>query len=123
MIALEDLKIKAYEHAIKAIKQPKYTAAANTAFTLYQELQLKATRYISAPQNYSNFRQECELEIQKAKTVLETHRGYKQILLDILNVVFAVVGWLNNRDWRFFKANTASMIIVEDIRKNLSPNS
>jgi len=122
MMLLEDLKIKAYQHAIKAIKNPNYAEAAETAFTLYQSLEKKAKHYFSSPQNYPNFRQECNDEIQQAHGVLAHHRGYKQILLDIVNALLALVSVLIYKDWRFFKANTASIEIVEEIRKNLAPN-
>ena len=56
--------------------------------------------------------------------MLEVHREYKQVLVDILNVlltaVTAGVKFFTTGDWRFFKTNTDSMNIVNDINKNIA---
>ncbi|RUR08136.1 hypothetical protein [Legionella sp. km772] len=119
MNLLEDLKIKAYQHAVQAVKKPHYNDAAETAFSLYQALHAKAIRYFNSPRDYPRFRSECEAEIQAARDILAVHRGYKQLLLDIVNVLLSVVSLLINNDWRFFKSNTASLELVDNISKNL----
>ena len=116
---LNDLKVKACTHALKALTNSTYEAAAKSAFELYQSLHKKTLHYVNNPTKYQTFKIECEQDIQNARGILETHRGYKQILLDIVNALFVVVGWLKNGNWRLFKANTDSMNVVEEIRKRI----
>lgn len=58
--------------------------------------------------------------MQKAHEVLAQHRGYKQLFLDILNALFAIVNLIINKDWRFFKARTKSIEIVDKLKENLA---
>jgi hypothetical protein len=116
---LEELKLKAFSHTIKSLSNLKYNEAASTAFSLYKTLLEKTNQYFKDPDAHPNFKRECEQEIHAAQPVLAIHKGFKQILLDIINVVFALVGLIKNRDWRLFKANTDSINIVEEISRNL----
>ena len=117
---LEDLKIKSYQHELKGSKEPRYFTAAQTAYILYKSLEDKTKRYLKSPKEYPGFKQECEQEIQKAQEVLAQHRGYKQLFLDNLNALFAVVSLIINKDWRFFKARTKSIEIVDELKENLA---
>lgn len=125
LIVLEDLKIKAYAHAINARnalcqdRAVKSIDAAKTAFELYQSLHQKISHGLNNPQAYPAMRQACEQDIQKARGVLEVHRGYKQILLNIVNLLVALANILTNRTYRFFNTNTDSVTIVENINAHL----
>ena len=118
--ALDLLKIKAYSHAIQAIDKPKYDEVATTAFNLYQSLRTKIDTYFDTPKsNAIQLKEECQKAIDKAKPILEVHRGYKQLFLDIINLLFAAVSWLKTGDWRLFKANTESMNIANQINEHV----
>ncbi|MBA3536763.1 MAG: hypothetical protein H0T84_09165, partial [Tatlockia sp.] len=58
----------------------------------------------------------CEEKIRTAEETLGSHRGYKQIFWDILNVFLSGITlkffWSNN--WRYIEAKTASQEIVDE---------
>lgn len=116
LIYLNQLKAKACEHAMKAITQPGFEQVAETAFNLYCDLNRKTETYLKNPKaNRTSFQE----SIEKAKPVLNQHRGYKQLLLDILNVALTCVSFQYHRfassSWRFFKEDTATMKITNKI--------
>ena len=113
---LGKLKIKAYSHAVKSVKDSTYKDVAQTAFQLYHNLDQEIKQMgITYKPNYTALIN----QINKAKPILETHRGYKQILVDILNAcltVFTVgVKACFSSDWRFFKTNTDSINVVNEV--------
>jgi hypothetical protein len=120
LCALEELKLKSLSHCITAIDNPKYGQVAQSSFELYQILRSEAEQFIKAPNAHAAiFRKNCEEAINNAKPVLGQHRGFKQILLDILNVIFAISALFRNGNWRLFEANTASMNTVNKVLKNM----
>lgn len=119
--ALEALKVKACSHAIKAMKNEGYKPAATTALQLYRDLR---TTWKNPDLSLNDRRKNCQELINNAKGVLGTHRGYKQILLDIVNAILAVLSFYKLKEipsgkWRFFEANTASAHIVEHISDSM----
>jgi hypothetical protein len=120
--ALEDLKLKSLSHCINAIDDPKYEQAAQSSFVLYQTLHTEANQFLTDPNANANatlFRKNCGKAIDNAKPVLEQHRGFKQMLLDIANVIFAVTALFRNGNWRLFEAKTSSMNTVNNVLKNM----
>ncbi|RUR19431.1 DUF3638 domain-containing protein [Legionella sp. km535] len=113
---LEELKLKSLEHAIKATSNPKYDQPARIAFELYQTLRGEVKTLLTNPKdNAFVFKNNCMDAMNKAKPVLQEHRGYKQIFLDIINVVFAVTALFRNGSWRLFEARTSSMNTVNKV--------
>jgi hypothetical protein len=118
--ALNELKLKSLSHSLKAMDNPKYEQAAESSFTLYQKLHAETEHFLNNPHaNAAAFRTNCENAINNAKPVLEQHRGFKQILLDIVNVLFAVTALFRNGNWRLFEAKTASMRTVNKVLQNM----
>ncbi|MBL7481279.1 DUF3638 domain-containing protein [Legionella bononiensis] len=130
---LEELRLKSLSHAIKATHNPKYEQPARVAFDLYHKLKGEVnTLLINPKDNAALFKKNCTDALEKAKPVLEKHRGYKQIVLDIINVLFAITALFRGGNWRLFEARTASMNtankvlgsmdkLIEESAKNLIP--
>ena len=113
LAALESLKILSCRHVITGLKNPKYSLASETAFNLYQKLHKDTHNCFKAKHpNIKRYKEECQVEIDKASGVLGEHRGYKQVLVDIINVILAIPTLILTRkghDWRLFKVDTNSM--------------
>lgn len=121
--ALERLKLKAYTHALRAIDDQDYVAAANTALDLHQVLRNEYASYCKT-KNGHGFQTTCEEAIDKASNVLGEHRGNKQAFLDIINVVLAILTvykltQIGSGNWRFFKAKTESMEIATAVNDSI----
>jgi hypothetical protein len=115
-LAIDKLKIKAIAHAIKANDNDKYGCAARAAFVLYTTLDAQAKSYFKNPtaENAKKFKAKCRSAIDSAKPVLGEHRGYKQILVDIINAVLVIFALIKKGKWRFFQVDTDS---VKEINK------
>ncbi|RUR13896.1 DUF3638 domain-containing protein [Legionella sp. km772] len=115
--AIERLKIKAFTHAMNSKTNPDYAASAKVAFELQRTLSAHTEQIIM---KRTPIIKSMLLSIDEASVILAKHRGYKQILLDILNLVVVILSFgLNtsiNRDWRFFKAKTDSAALLDDIK-------
>jgi hypothetical protein len=127
---LDKLKFKAYSHMLAALEHPEYQEVAKTAFTLYSNLineYQKIARSSSVPikQNTDTieFRKKSISYIEQAIPILEQHRGYKKLLVDLLNVFLACstlgVKYLTTGNWRFFEAKTKSLVLAEEIYENV----
>jgi hypothetical protein len=120
---LESLKILACKHAVIGRKEPAYAVAARTAFDLYQTLHKETTICFSQTKpSLKNYKENCKQAIEKAEPVLGKHRGYKQKLLDILNVILAYMTFSppqKGTKWRFFEAKTASMQQVKKVEDKI----
>jgi hypothetical protein len=119
--SLEALKIKSYTHAIKALHHKKYEDVSITAFGLYQTLNTAFENYKRHPDHphANEFKMDSQKAIEKAKPILEVHRGYKQILLDIINIILSFAALFKKGSWRFFKAKTASEQIANTISEQI----
>jgi hypothetical protein len=119
-LALDELKIKSYTHAIKAIRDKKYEEVAKTAFGLYQTLNLEFENYKRNPAEYAiQFKNNSQKAIDQAKPILQVHRGYKQIFLDIINIICSFAALFKKGSWRFFEAKTASLQVANKISENI----
>ncbi len=117
---LNALKIKACNHAVEALHDQKYEQVAKDAFTLYHTLHTEMKTFVADPATYSKeFKKNCIDAIKQVEPVLKQHRGYKQALLDIINVIFAVTALFRKGGWRFFEADTASIQTVNKIIENI----
>ncbi|KTC85093.1 hypothetical protein, partial [Legionella brunensis] len=121
--ALEELRVKAYSHAILALKDDKYKNVAETAVNLYKGLRENHVKYMKGELTEERFQQNCKQAIRDAKPVLDQHRGYKQVLVDILNVILALPSLIGTGNWRLFKAKTESTKIVDKIIENIDENA
>ena len=63
--------------------------------------------------------------MEAAKPILQEHRGYgyKQILLDIINILLSPLAWAITGQWRLFHADTASMQAVNKITEDLESSA
>ncbi len=117
ILAIEKLRIKAFTNALKAMTKDSYKEVAKTTFELYQQLSSQKEQIFKGHNQGIN---SIVLSIKHAKPVLETHRGNKQIILDILNVLLTIATFglktYTTRDWRFFKVNTDSLTVANNIK-------
>ncbi|EHL31678.1 DUF3638 domain-containing protein [Legionella drancourtii] len=120
LIALESLRVLACKHVVTGLKKPQYATAAQTAFTLYQTLRKETDAcFAETKPNLKTYQQRCQQAINDAEPVLGTHRGYKQALLDILNVILAYITFnppKKGEKWRFFEADTDS---IKQVKKSV----
>ncbi|HAT2038053.1 TPA: lpg1484 family Dot/Icm T4SS effector [Legionella pneumophila subsp. pneumophila] len=89
---LENIRKKAEELSKKAEVDPyHYESASKAANRLHQELLIASQLYFyhKTPEAYENFKQTCQREIERARPVLEQHRGWKPLLV---NVGAAIIG-------------------------------
>lgn len=80
------------EKKYKNLQERKEEQAYEVAKTLYEGLLHEGQRYFDHPQteqSYAQFKQHCTNLIEEAKEELETHRGFKQILG---NIMLAILG-------------------------------
>jgi hypothetical protein len=123
LASINSLKILACQHAIIGAKEPKYALASEAAFILYQKLiQETKTCFSEKHPKIKPYQETCKGAIEEAAKILGKHRGCKQKLLDILNVILAVATFhlpRKGEDWRFFKAKTSSMKTVKEATKGI----
>ena len=113
LAAIDGFKIKACSHVMKSLTDTNYAKVAAISFELYHALRHEVTcHFESGAPNMTALHQKCSDRIEVAMPVLQVHRGSKQALLDIVNVLLHCItlgfAMLGMNDWRFFKANTAS---------------
>ena len=123
-VALSGLKLKSYKFSLEAINNEAYHMAAKASFTLYNTLDLEVERYL-VEKDLPAFQARCKEHIEGAMTILMDHRGYKQALLDILNVICTGLtgGYFYRKDknnWRFFKTDTESFKVVDKFVRELN---
>jgi len=125
--ALDILKNQTYNMVIKSPNNAKYRRAAEVSFKLHTTLdQLAQDYFVHARPTQAiqdQFAAACRAAVAEASPILSQHRGYKQVLADILNVVLNVVtlGLLRpiRGRWRFFEPDTESMRCVKDVQAAL----
>lgn len=111
---LENIRKKAEELSKKAESDPsQYKSASEAANRLHQELLIASQLYFfhKTPEAYENFKQTCQIEIDRARSILEKHRGWKPILvnagaailgLGILYLIAASVNYYKTEGRHFF---------------------
>jgi len=122
MLSLQELECKVYTHAVNALIQPQsqYPQAAVAAFDLHQGLVKEVWQHYEAKTSTkAEFQQHCQALVDKHSPELSVHRGYKQWLLDFVNVLLICltlgIGSGQRQSWRFFEAKTDSMIICDKV--------
>lgn len=116
LASLEKLKIKTFTHALKAKTEPRYTDCTKAAFELQRKLSAHAELIMM---KRAPIIREMLNTINEASPTLATHRGYKQIILDILNLILTTLSFgltSKNGDWRLFKAKTDSLVLIEEVK-------
>lgn len=92
-LELANIKSKADEFTLKAIKDPQnYALAASASTRLYLQLKEASEVYFKnkTPEAYDTFKHTCEFEIAEARKVLENHREvWKPIMI---NIGAAIIG-------------------------------
>lgn len=116
LASLEKLKIKTFTHALKVKTEPRYTDCTKAAFELQRKLSAHAELIMM---KRSPIIREMLNTINEASPTLATHRGYKQMILDILNLILTTLSFgltSPNGDWRLFKAKTDSLTLIEEVK-------
>lgn len=128
MLSLQELECKVYTHTLNAISSPtsQYPQAAHAAFDLHQGLLKEVQRHYDAKTSTkAELQQNCQALMDTHSPELAVHRGYKQWLLDFVNVLLICltlgIGSGQRQSWRFFVANTDSINVTEKITANLTP--
>ena len=128
LATLDKLKIKACQHALKSLHDLKYLVVAKTAYDLYQQLRDQVEDYYANEPQYDKgfFLPRCTALIENARPTLEQHRGYKDILFTILNVILNAITFrfkdMTARHRFFLTAKTNSIGIVENIYETINEN-
>jgi hypothetical protein len=109
----------------KSLEQRQETLAAKTALDLHRDLTHLLYHYQGGKMALKAFVQACQNKIDKARPILSTHRGWSEILVNLLALVlmFAGIGYLMaaaiRRDLLFFKVKTDSLQKLENIEQGL----
>lgn len=134
-ISIEQLNIKREELSKKSVmKDDKYDIASKCAGECYTKLKaLSDDHFINKKIDFPKFRLDSLTQINQAKTVLEQHRGCKQILgnialaiagLGIFYVLAGLVNLANTRKFLFFKTDSADKLdSIEKAIKNIQTTS
>ncbi|MCH9756958.1 MAG: DUF3638 domain-containing protein [Gammaproteobacteria bacterium] len=126
--SLQDLNLAAYDLTLKAIKNPKkYKKASEVVFVLHQTLLTSTTQYYNKDISAETYAKTAQKAIQEALPELQKHRGLKQLLYDIANVIAFIlcIGRFilsGGQNLRFFEAKTEPEKIISDIKKNTPPD-
>ncbi len=120
-VSLEALRLKACEHVFTALTNDEYKPVAEAAINLYNELHQEMDDYLNKKTKPLEFHVNCKNAINDALPVLGTHRGYKQLCMDILNLILNVItlrfAWSNQ--WRFFEMKTDTVKTVDEFNENI----
>ena len=120
--AVEQLKLKAEAHAMKTKTNPLFEENAKKTAALHKKILANQEQIFKGNTAVIN---SLMLAIKDASPTLATHRGYKEVIYDVLNLLLNIVTFgLKSRttgDWRFFKPKTDSLLLVEEIKKCMEP--
>lgn len=105
------------------LKEPKAQQAAQI---LHQSLSLAGKHYFNREITYEVFKEQCDKAIADARPILQTHRGYKEVITNILLIVVSLARSLWNGKMTFFSVDTSSIKkvnAVEEHIKNIGPDN
>ncbi len=138
--ALQDqlalIQTKAAIFRSRAEKEISYTPARDAAENLYKDLSAALAEYNKNPKtkdSYTEFQKVSSAAINKAKPILEEHRGWKKILgnvglaIGLLGVGYVIAGLINlkvNNQFLFFnKTDSAKKVdkLEELVRNQPAP--
>jgi hypothetical protein len=88
LFQIEIWRQKAIQLQEKSNNDPNYLMAANTAKQLINSIEQYGDNYV-CDNDFERFKQQCTNAIENSRTILETHRGWKQILG---NITLAILG-------------------------------
>ncbi|MBL7481560.1 hypothetical protein [Legionella bononiensis] len=105
-----------------------YDKAAQTAVSLYERLQSAEQVFLNSGKpnqsNLQDFQKNCIDAVSDALPVLSDHRGWKQALVNFLSDVLSVLTFgmanLITGQYRFFKTQTQSEIVMQDFSATIS---
>ncbi|CEG56563.1 hypothetical protein [Legionella fallonii] len=109
--------------------KPEFIDAYAAAAHLYAALNKAGTLYFSNPQtqgSYEHFQSTCKTEIKTAREILDQHRGWTKILLNILAIVVtggvgyaiaAGIDYVVNGKFTFF--STDSSLKIDEIEESI----
>ncbi|RUR09805.1 hypothetical protein [Legionella sp. km772] len=118
---------KTEELEAKKTKSEDYRLAALKARALYEVLDKAKTDFLTKQgsniDKLATFKEETNLAITDALSVLENHRGWKQLLLDVANFVVMLgtgfTSYLITQRFRLFTTPTDSAEKVLDLQQNI----
>ncbi|KTD42371.1 hypothetical protein [Legionella quateirensis] len=104
-----------------------YDNAAQTAVRLYNSLQDTEQVFLNSGKpnqtNVQDFQKNCIDAVSNALPVLSDHRGWKQVLVnflsDVLSVLSCGVANLITGQFRFFKTQTQSELVIQDFSETI----
>ena len=108
------------------LKTRKYDEAYNAAQTLYLSLTNLKSQYSNGTIEYVAFKNDSIKEIKTARVELEIHRGWKEILSNVLLCILGLgIGYLAicAYEGSFFKFNTDSAKKLDDLQNTIDPNA
>lgn len=121
--ALQPIKVLAYTHTIRTLQgEDDYEDVAQKTFDLYKDL----SKAVMKEDDLGTIKRLYEKSINHPSSkVLGEHRGCKQALLDFFNVLLVLTGagvvkYAVSKDWRFFKADTDSMKVVNGVTAEIN---
>ncbi|RUR12057.1 MAP7 domain-containing protein [Legionella sp. km772] len=121
---VESLKGRRYKEPVNSEDYQKLDAAYNKANKVHDILDKNGKKYFNKEISYAEFKRNADEAVQDARPVLENHRGAKEALEVILNVVLFLAvlarsAW--NGKMTFFKVDTESVkkvdAVVESVNK------
>lgn len=118
LLKFEVMKLKANEFIEKSQNNPAYVVAAHAATILVASIDQYQDDFISDG-DYETFKHHCIQAIDESRSVLETHRGWKQILgnlalamigLGILYAGAVLYNKCSTGNYLFFKTDSAEKL-------------
>lgn len=118
---------KTIELEKKAKTNGSYKLAAVAGRNLYTSLDHAKSRLLTQPGNLeeklATFKKNTQKDIKEALVVLESHRGWKQVLADVASAVLTVLSgfttYLATNRFRLFKVQTDSEKKLLDLEQNI----
>ncbi len=127
---LDHLRQKAVEFSAKSVDDPcTYFLAAETTQELYNALKAALDTYCAhrTSSHYLIFKETCRRAIEDARPILETHRGMKQILGNLLlliagvGIIYLIMGAVNQvMTGKFLFFSTDSANKLDSVQNSLS---
>lgn len=124
-VAMQKLRVKAMQFCNRDdTLDGRYSSAAQASFELYMLLYNIARNHAKNPGSRASLMDQIQQVVAHYEPELKQHRGFKQLLIDILCflpnlILHACQGFKGN--FRFFKVNTQSGEIIDELKTSFKP--